>query len=249
MKVAQSLLLCLVSVLTQSGGLAQPDDLARKSQRAKELMAEGKFVQAIPLYREIIQAVPNNPGLMLNLGMALHMAGKEREAIPELEAATKLDPTLAPAWLFLGAARLQLGGATNLFPAAPSMTCRRLLQSPRIGWPWWPRHASASSNSRAPFISIGRRLRRCRRCAACTRLWRKSIARPHIRTGRARKRRKSAGFLRWIAVLRRWSAISGRGSTVGLLPQRTAGTQRSRITGARAPTTSWRSGLSLAWAS
>src|SRR5213083_1466570 len=109
MKAAQSLLLCLVSVLTQSGGLAQPDDLARKSQRAKELMAEGKFVQAIPLYREIIQAVPNNPGLMLNLGMALHMAGKEREAIPELEAATKLDPTLAPAWLFLGAARLQLG--------------------------------------------------------------------------------------------------------------------------------------------
>ncbi len=112
MKAAQSLLLCLVSVLTQSGGLAQPDDLARKSQRAKELMAEGKFVQAIPLYREIIQAVPNNPGLMLNLGMALHMAGKEREAIPELEAATKLDPTLAPAWLFLGAARLQLGEAT-----------------------------------------------------------------------------------------------------------------------------------------
>src|SRR5260370_24657732 len=75
-------------------------------------MAEGKFVQAIPLYRELIQAVPNNPGLMLNLGMALHMAGKEREAIPELEAATKLDPTLAPAWLFLGAARLQLGEAT-----------------------------------------------------------------------------------------------------------------------------------------
>ena len=100
MKAAQSLLLCLVSVLAQSGGLAQPDDLARKSQRAKELMAEGKFVQAIPLYRELIQAVPNNPGLMLNLGMALHMAGKEREAIPELEAATKLDPTLAPAWLF-----------------------------------------------------------------------------------------------------------------------------------------------------
>ena len=112
MKAAQSLLLCLVSALTQSGGLAQQDDLAGKSQRAKELMAEGKFVQAIPLYRELIQAVPNNPGLMLNLGMALHMAGKEREAIPELEAATKLDPTLAPAWLFLGAARLQLGEAT-----------------------------------------------------------------------------------------------------------------------------------------
>jgi len=37
------------------------------------------------------------------------MAGKRREAIPELEAAVKLDPGLAPAWLFLGTARLQLG--------------------------------------------------------------------------------------------------------------------------------------------
>src|SRR5216117_649948 len=72
-------------------------------------MAEGNFAQAIPLYRELNQAVPNNPGLLLNLGMAMHMAGKEREAISELEAAVKLDPALAPAWLFLGTARLQLG--------------------------------------------------------------------------------------------------------------------------------------------
>src|SRR5213596_2584142 len=105
-------LLCLASIPAQSSGLPQTDSLALKSQRAKQLMAEGYFAQAIPLYRELNQAVPNNPGLMLNLGMALHMAGKEREAIPELEAATKLDPTLAPAWLFLGAARLQLGEAT-----------------------------------------------------------------------------------------------------------------------------------------
>src|SRR2546429_3279474 len=34
-----------------------------KSQRAKELMAEGKFAQAIPLYRELDRAIPNNPGL------------------------------------------------------------------------------------------------------------------------------------------------------------------------------------------
>src|SRR5207247_5047310 len=44
-----------------------------------------------------------------HLDMSLHMAGKKREAIPELEAAVKLDPALAPAWLFLGTARLQLG--------------------------------------------------------------------------------------------------------------------------------------------
>ena len=108
-KTAQVLLFCLVSMPASSRCLAQSDDLALKSQRAKELMAEGRFAEAIPIYRELNHAVPNNPGLMLNLGMAQHMAGDERKSIPPLEAAVKLDPRLAPAWLFLGAARLQLG--------------------------------------------------------------------------------------------------------------------------------------------
>src|SRR6266699_5206805 len=109
MKAANLLLFSLVSILAQSSCLAQSDDIAVKSRRAKEFMAEGEFADAVPLYRELNVAVPNNPGLLLNLGMALHMAGDERKSIPQLEAAVKLDSTLAPAWLFLGAARLQLG--------------------------------------------------------------------------------------------------------------------------------------------
>jgi len=109
-RTAQALFFCLVSILLLRSDLfAQSENLAAKSQRAKEFMAEGKFAQAIPLYRELNQAVPNNAGLMLNLGMALHMAGDERQSLPPLETAVKLDPMLAPAWLFLGAARLQLG--------------------------------------------------------------------------------------------------------------------------------------------
>src|SRR6266699_528441 len=108
MKAANLLLFSLVSILAQSSCLAQSDDFAVKSRRAKEFMAEGEFADAVPLYRELNVAVPNNPGLLLNLGMALHMAGDERKSIPQLEAAVKLDPNLAPAWLFLGAARLQL---------------------------------------------------------------------------------------------------------------------------------------------
>jgi predicted Zn-dependent protease len=88
---------------------AQSNDLIVKSQQAKQLMAQGRFAEAIPIYRELNQALPNNPGLLLNLGMALHMTGNERRSIPPLEAAVKLDPKIAPAWLFLGAARLQLG--------------------------------------------------------------------------------------------------------------------------------------------
>ena len=117
MKIAGLLLFCLAPFSMQSGQLPQTDTLALKSQRAKQLMSEGKFGEAIPLYRELNESVPNNPGLKLNLGMALHMGGKKREAIPELEAAVKLDPSLAPAWLFLGTARLQLGETTAALQA------------------------------------------------------------------------------------------------------------------------------------
>ena len=89
MKTTGLLLLYLVSIPVPATCVPQSNSLALKSQRAKELMAEGNFAQAIPLYRELNQAVPNNPGLMLNLGMALQMAGRKREAISELKAAVK----------------------------------------------------------------------------------------------------------------------------------------------------------------
>src|SRR5690242_8622596 len=124
MKAAWPLLLCIALLTEPSSSLAQSEDLATKSQRAKEFMAEGKFAEAIPLYGELNHALPNNPGLLLNLGMALHMAGDERKSIPQLEAAVKLDPKLGPAWLFLGAARLQLGDA--LEAVEPLRTVLRL---------------------------------------------------------------------------------------------------------------------------
>jgi len=107
MKLAAVFFIFVTSILAYS--MPQIDTLALKSQQAKQLMAEGHFEQAISLYRELNKAVPNNPGLKLNLGMALHMAGKKREAIPELQQAVKLDPKMTPAWLFLGTTRLQLG--------------------------------------------------------------------------------------------------------------------------------------------
>jgi tetratricopeptide (TPR) repeat protein len=112
MNIAGLFLVCLIPMQGHAAPVPQSDSLNLKSQQAKELMAQGNFVQAISVYRELNQAVPNNPGLKLNLGMALHMAGRKREAIPVLEEAIKLDPRLAPAWLFLGATRLQLGETT-----------------------------------------------------------------------------------------------------------------------------------------
>src|SRR6266853_482307 len=83
---------------------AQSQALIEKSQRGVELMAAGKFEDAIPVYLELSRAVPDNPGLLLNLGMALHLAGHSRQAIAPLDRALKLDASTLPAWLFLGAA-------------------------------------------------------------------------------------------------------------------------------------------------
>lgn len=87
-----------------------------KSQRGVELMAAGKFEDAIPVYRELSRAVPDNPGLLLNLGMALHLAGHSRQAIAPLERALQLDASTLPAWLFLGAAYLGVAEPAKAVP-------------------------------------------------------------------------------------------------------------------------------------
>ncbi len=72
-------------------------------------MAKGRFEEAIPVYRDLVRALPNNPGLIMDLGLALHMADHDRQAIAQFEAVLKLNPNHVPAWLFLGAAYLKLG--------------------------------------------------------------------------------------------------------------------------------------------
>lgn len=86
-----------------------PDELAAKAEQGKQAMAAGRFDEAAALYGAIVEALPNEPGMRLNLGMALSMAGRPKEAVPHFQAALKLQPDLLPASLFLGAAYLELG--------------------------------------------------------------------------------------------------------------------------------------------
>lgn len=86
----------------------QTTSLAEKSEQARNLMALRKYDEAIPIYRQLVQAAPENPGLLLNLALAEHMAGHEKESIPHFEAVLRSQPNLLPALLSLGAARLAI---------------------------------------------------------------------------------------------------------------------------------------------
>jgi predicted Zn-dependent protease len=105
-----AVLLASLSLAGASASLAQPpSELAAKAQRGQAAMAAGRFDEAARLYAELVQAVPGEPGLRLNLGMALSMAGRPRKAIPHLEAALESGrPELVPAALFLGEVFIEL---------------------------------------------------------------------------------------------------------------------------------------------
>lgn len=79
-------------------------------------MASGRYEEAIPIYRELVKAVPGNAGLITNLGVACHMAGHEQEAVAELTKALKLQPRNVPANLYLGDAYLSLGDPAKAIP-------------------------------------------------------------------------------------------------------------------------------------
>ena len=87
--------------------LAQ-DAAAVKSQQAKQFMGAGKFAEAITIYEDLVKAMPTNQGLRLNLGMAQHMAGRDREAVATL--GTQKDPrSLA----MCGVSYMRLGDASK----------------------------------------------------------------------------------------------------------------------------------------
>ena len=80
--LAGVLLAALVLAGAPVAAAPQADELAAKAQQGKEAMAAGRFDEAAALYGAIVQALPNEPGMRMNLGMALSMAGRPKEAVP-----------------------------------------------------------------------------------------------------------------------------------------------------------------------
>jgi tetratricopeptide (TPR) repeat protein len=103
------LLAALLLVLLAFIPTPQSPDLAARSRDASRAMSERRFDEAARIYRELLQSLPDEPGLHMNLGMALAMGGHDSDAIAPLERAIALNASLLPAHLFLGSSYLAIG--------------------------------------------------------------------------------------------------------------------------------------------
>jgi predicted Zn-dependent protease len=88
---------------------AQPGDAAARNRAAAQAMEQGRFDEAAGIYRELLKSMPDEGGLLMNLGIALAMEGHEQDAVAPLERAVALNAALIPAHLFLGSSYLAIG--------------------------------------------------------------------------------------------------------------------------------------------
>lgn len=131
----------LVAFVLCEPASAQDPELVQKNRAASAAMSAGRYDEAAQLYRELLQAMPDEPGLLMNLGMALAMAGQEADAIAPLERAVARNPKLLPAHQFLGSSYLARGEFTRavaplerVVAAQPSdIESRRMLARAYIG--------------------------------------------------------------------------------------------------------------------
>jgi tetratricopeptide (TPR) repeat protein len=82
----------LIAPLLAGAAVAQSASLSARSQAAARAMSERRFDDAAAAYRELLTALPDDAGLLTNLGMALAMGGHEAEALAPLERAVALKP-------------------------------------------------------------------------------------------------------------------------------------------------------------
>jgi tetratricopeptide (TPR) repeat protein len=108
LRAPRSITLALLILAASYALCAQESMLAARGSAAHQALLDGRYDEAVKLYSDLVAQLPDNPGLRLNLGLALEKAGRPAEAIPQLELATRAQPELAGAWFLLGLAYQQL---------------------------------------------------------------------------------------------------------------------------------------------
>jgi tetratricopeptide (TPR) repeat protein len=98
-----------------SAGAAQPAPtqgvapVRNPGERADVLFGEGRYAEAIPLYRQVLAANALDWETWNDLGLATHLSGDTPQAIEILRAASAQAPEFQRLWLTLGFVNLQAG--------------------------------------------------------------------------------------------------------------------------------------------
>ena len=82
---------------------------ATMARQASQAMAEQRFADAATIYTQLAESYPGEPSLEANLGMALHLSARDREAVAPLRSAAAAMPASFQAHFFLGASLSRLG--------------------------------------------------------------------------------------------------------------------------------------------
>jgi tetratricopeptide (TPR) repeat protein len=132
MKTAKLVLrLCVLVVLCAAPGVSQTSPNRQQQieahlNQARTYLAENKPDLAIPEFKAIIALDPKNADALGNLGVILFFQGEYGDAIPDLRAALKLQPSLWKIQALLGMAEKRTGdrsaAAADLEKAFPHLT-------------------------------------------------------------------------------------------------------------------------------
>ena len=74
----------------------QSEDLAGRSAQARQLMASGRFEEAIPVYRQIVKAEPGNPGCCSTWGWRSTWPATTGKPSPRWRPFSRLSPIPCP---------------------------------------------------------------------------------------------------------------------------------------------------------
>ena len=94
--------------LSVSDRRAMADDLAAQIRAAQ---SAGDYQKAAKLYRQLIADGTDSPEVRSNLGITLHLAGSNREAMDQFRIALRQNPSLTSANLFAGLTEVDLGSS------------------------------------------------------------------------------------------------------------------------------------------
>src|SRR5271163_2406478 len=129
LSVVAGLFVVIAPCFRQSAPSTQ-EQIAAHSRKAPEYLKENKPELAVPEFKALVALEPNNVDARGNLGVLLFFQGAYADAIPQLRAALKLQPSLWKIQALLGMAEKRTGNVESalgdLEKAFPKLTEQKI---------------------------------------------------------------------------------------------------------------------------